>query len=152
MNKSFSQDLVIVSKKLNTLLFFVNKMEKKTYNYSTKENRNVGKYGLKQESMGISKVWVFHRKVWALLETSQRNLSTWESFDSRSQEHLEIREMIFQAPLQEDFRLIYNSKKTMTFADKTSNMYRLTKEKHNKLLRNAITSKYEKTNTKIKEG
>ena len=43
MNKSFCQDLVIVSKKLNTLLFFINKMEKKTYNYSTKENRNVGK-------------------------------------------------------------------------------------------------------------
>ena len=39
----------------------------------------------------------------------------------------------------------------MTFADKTSNMYQLTKEEHNKLLRNAITSKYKKTNTKIKD-
>ena len=39
----------------------------------------------------------------------------------------------------------------MTFADKTSNMYRLTKEEHNKLLRNAVTSKYKKTNTKIKD-
>ena len=29
-------------------------------------------------------------------------------------------------------------------------MYRLTKEEHNTLLRNAITSKYKKTNTKIK--
>ena len=30
-------------------------------------------------------------------------------------------------------------------------MYRLTKEEHNKLLRKAITSKYKKTNTKIKD-
>ena len=30
-------------------------------------------------------------------------------------------------------------------------MYRLTKEEHNKLLWNAITSKYKRTNTKIKE-
>ena len=57
----------------------------------------------------------------------------------------------FQTALQEDIRLIHNSKKTMTFADKTSNMYRLTKEEHNKLLRNAVTSKYKKTNTKIKD-
>ena len=39
----------------------------------------------------------------------------------------------------------------MTFADKTSSMYRLTKEEHNKLLRNAVTSKYEKTNAKIED-
>ena len=39
----------------------------------------------------------------------------------------------------------------MTFSDKTSNMHRLTKEEHNKLLRNAITSKYKKVNTKIKD-
>ena len=57
----------------------------------------------------------------------------------------------FQITLQEDIRLIHNTKKTMTFADKTSNMYQLTKEEHNKLLRNAITSKYKKTNTKIKD-
>ena len=39
----------------------------------------------------------------------------------------------------------------MTFADKTSNMYQLTKEEHNKLLRNVVTSKYKKTNTKTKD-
>ena len=32
----------------------------------------------------------------------------------------------FQTRLQEDIRSIHNSKKAMTFADKTSNMYRLT--------------------------
>ena len=51
---------------------------------------------------------------------------------------------------RKDMQLIHNSKKTLTFADKISNMYRFTKEEHNKLLRNAITSKYEKTNTKMK--
>ena len=39
----------------------------------------------------------------------------------------------------------------MIFGDKTSNMYRLTKGEHNKLLRNAFTSKYKKTNTKTKD-
>ena len=41
----------------------------------------------------------------------------------------------------------------MAFADKTSNinMYRLTKEEHNKLLRKAITSKYKKPDTNIKD-
>ena len=39
----------------------------------------------------------------------------------------------------------------MTFAYKTSNMYRLTKEEQKKLLRNAITSKYEKANSNIKD-
>ena len=39
----------------------------------------------------------------------------------------------------------------MTFADKTSHIYRLTKVEDKKLLRNAITSKYKKTNTKIKD-
>ena len=56
----------------------------------------------------------------------------------------------FQTALQEDIRLIHNSKKTITFADKTSNMCQLTKEEHDKLSQNAITSKYKKTNTKIK--
>ena len=39
----------------------------------------------------------------------------------------------------------------MTFADQTSNMYQLAKEEHNKLLQNAVTSKYKKTNTKIED-
>ena len=34
----------------------------------------------------------------------------------------------FQEKLKEDIKLIKDSHKTMTFADKTSNMYRLTKE------------------------
>ena len=44
----------------------------------------------------------------------------------------------------------YKTKKTMPFADESSNVYRLAKEEHNKLLRNAITSQYKSANTKIK--
>ena len=39
-----------------------------------------------------------------------------------------------------------DSHKTMTFADKTSNMYRLTKEQYDKLIRNFIISTYKKAN------
>ena len=39
----------------------------------------------------------------------------------------------------------------MTSVDKTSHMYRLTKEEHNKLLQNAIISKNKKTNKKMKD-
>ena len=39
----------------------------------------------------------------------------------------------------------------MTSVDKTSNMYRLTKEEHNKLLQNAIILKNKKTNKKMKD-
>ena len=56
----------------------------------------------------------------------------------------------FQTTLQEDIRLIHNSKKTMTFADKTSNMYRLTKEEHNKLLRSYFEIKKQQQKLKIK--
>ena len=40
----------------------------------------------------------------------------------------------FQTTLQEDAKLIQISKKIMSFADKTSNMYWFTKEEHNRLL------------------
>ena len=39
----------------------------------------------------------------------------------------------------------------LTPADKTSNMYRLTKEEYNKMRRNAITSTYKKANGNIKK-
>ena len=46
-----------------------------------------------------------------------------------------------------------DSHKTMTFADKTSNMYRLTKEQYDKLIMNFIISTYKKANReKFNEG
>ena len=40
----------------------------------------------------------------------------------------------FQMKLQEDLRKVRSSKKTLIFADKTSNMYRLEKEEYHRLL------------------
>ena len=52
----------------------------------------------------------------------------------------------FQMKLHEDLREVRSSKKTMTFADKTSNMYRLEKEEYHRLLQNAVTTTYKKSN------
>ena len=51
-----------------------------------------------------------------------------------------------QRTLKSDTKSIQQSSKTLTPADKTSNMYRLTKEEYNKMRRNAITSTYKKAN------
>ena len=48
--------------------------------------------------------------------------------------------------LREDLRKVRSSKKTMTFADKTSIMYRLEKEEYHHLLQNAVTTTYKKFN------
>ena len=52
----------------------------------------------------------------------------------------------FQMKLREDLMKVRSSKKTMTFADKTSNMYRLEKEEYHRLLQNAVTTTYKKSN------
>ena len=56
-----------------------------------------------------------------------------------------------QRTLKSDIKLIQQSSKTLTPADKTSNMYRISKEEYNKMRRNAITSTYKKANEKIKK-
>ena len=57
----------------------------------------------------------------------------------------------FQNRLKEDISSIRNSEKTLTTADKTSNMYKLSKQEYDHLKENAITSTYKKANEKIKE-
>ena len=57
----------------------------------------------------------------------------------------------FQNKMKEDARKIRNSEKTLTPADKTSNMYRLSKEEYNELRTNAVTATYKKASEKIKE-
>ena len=55
----------------------------------------------------------------------------------------------FQKVLCEDMKQVYTSKKTLTPADKTSNIYRLNKNDYLNLLRNAITKTYKKANKNI---
>ena len=54
-----------------------------------------------------------------------------------------------QKKLQHDIKMIRTSDKTLTFADKTNNMYRLSK--YNMLLNKSITSTYKKSNNNIKK-
>ena len=57
----------------------------------------------------------------------------------------------FQKKLQQDMKMIRTSDRTMTFADKTNNMHRLSKDQYNTLLNNSITSTYKKSNSNIKK-
>ena len=57
----------------------------------------------------------------------------------------------FQMKLHKDLRKVRSSKKTLTFADKASNMYQFEKEQYRHLLQNAITITY-KTSNKEKKG
>ena len=53
----------------------------------------------------------------------------------------------FQNKLRSDIREIKSSNSTLTPADKTSNMYRLPKERYKQILENAVTKSYKKTTT-----
>ena len=55
-----------------------------------------------------------------------------------------------QNQLKEDIKKINLQDKTLTFADKSSNIYRLTQEEYVKMRRNSRTSTYKKTNRNIK--
>ena len=46
----------------------------------------------------------------------------------------------FLTKLKNDIKIVKQSKKTLTFADKASNIYQLRKEEHERLLTNAFTS------------
>ena len=53
--------------------------------------------------------------------------------------------------LNEDIRKVHKSKKTLTFADKTSNIYWLDKEEYCRLLQNAVTRTYKEIQQRNKE-
>ena len=55
----------------------------------------------------------------------------------------------FQKEIQKDIQLIKSSDKTVTFTDKTTNLYRLTKAEYDHVINNAITSKYKKVSNNV---
>ena len=57
----------------------------------------------------------------------------------------------FQNQQQEDLTRMKASNKTMTFADKTTSIYRLTREEHEKILNDSITATYKKASNNIKK-
>ena len=67
--------------------------------------------------------------------------------DSNLQRHLRN----FQKKNKKDIQLIKSSDKTVTFADKTTNFYRLAKSEYDHMINNAIILKYKKSSNNIKE-
>ena len=53
----------------------------------------------------------------------------------------------FLKKIQKDIWSIKSSDKTIFFADKTTNLYRLTKAEYDHMINNAITSKYKKASS-----
>ena len=149
-------------------------MEKKKYRYSTKNIPIPTERSYKLQLMEKIEM-VIRRMRWKAIMHNTQN----EKDDEKERYGLktlkcpkQVREMIafeneliaivknvkfrkfqsdFQNNLQEDIKVLRNPTKTMTFADKTSNMYRLTKEEHDKLVTNAVTTTYKKVNKSIKE-
>ena len=58
----------------------------------------------------------------------------------------------FQKRLKSDMKAMQESGKTLTPADKTTNMYRLSPEIYSRFKHNAVTSTYKKASTKIKDN
>ena len=57
----------------------------------------------------------------------------------------------FQQQLVEDIRIIKNTKATLTFAGKTSNVYKVPKEQYEKLVNYAITTCYKKVSKRTQD-
>ena len=57
----------------------------------------------------------------------------------------------FKRKLNEDVKARKSSNKTLALADKTSNVYKLTKDQYNHLLGNAVTATYKKATKGIKD-
>ena len=57
----------------------------------------------------------------------------------------------FQKKLHQDKKKVRTSEKTMTFAGKTNNMYRLSKYQYDMLLNKSVTSTFKKSNNNIKK-
>ena len=57
----------------------------------------------------------------------------------------------FQKKIKKDIQLIKSSDKTVTFVDKTTNLYRLIKAEYDHMINNAITLKYKEASNNIKK-
>ena len=95
---------------------------------------------------------------WYVLKStnSRRHLKELITFENDLMElfrNIKIRKIrkTFQENLKQGNKLMKESNEGKTSTDKTSNMYRLTKEQYKQLLMNSITSTYKKANNNIKK-
>ena len=52
-------------------------------------------------------------------------------------------------PIKDDLNTIHNTDTTLTFADKTSKLYKLKEEQYQKMLNDSITTTYKKASDNI---
>ena len=84
---------------------------------------------------------------------SHKELSNFESDISHLISNIEFEDnkSEFQKKLKKDIKIINNSKKLFVKADKTSNIYTIDKPTYQKLLKDNITTHYEKANQKTEK-
>ena len=87
--------------------------------------------------------------------SSQRPVKELTSFENelislvKSIKFIKVRNH-FQDQLKQELKKMKASNKTMTFADKTTNIFRLTREEYEKILNDSITATYKKASNNIK--
>ena len=115
----------------------VKRMKWKAYHYmnNSKDNKSINTYGMKTLNCPpqIKEMAFFEKELFGTIETLK--------FETERSE--------FQKKLKTDIKNINTTKTTLTFADKSTNLYHVTKEKYNNLLNNAVTSTYKKANINI---
>ena len=96
------------------------------YNKDEEENEVPKNYGLKSLNCQpqIKEFSAFENKLFNLL-----NIIKFREVQSK-----------FQKKLKKDIQLINSESKTLTFADKTTSLYKLEKEQYKKWLKNLVTT------------
>ena len=124
---------------MSTLCYFINQMEKVNFGYSLKNIPTPNERPYKLQL--IEKVELFIKKLrWKAILFINNSKEITELCESDSVYGLKSNKCFPQRRLHEDFKKMSSSKKTLSFADKTSNMYRLDKEEASHLLQNVVTT------------
>ena len=92
--------------------------------------------------------------IWkTIFQDTKKESYNQQRYGLRSFENIKFQKLKnhLQNQLKENIKKINQSNKTLTFADRSSNMYRLTKEEFFKMRRTTITSTNKKTNSSIKK-
>ena len=155
------------------LPLFICKMEKVNFRYSIKNIPRPSERACLLQLMEKIEMFITRLRWITIYFNSKTNDNSSERYDLKTLKCLkQVKELVpfendlidmlkvikfrkvknqFLTKLKSDIKTIKQSKKTLTFADKTSNMYRLSKEEHEQLLTNAVTSTYKNANNSIKK-
>ena len=93
--------------------------------------------------------------IWkTIFQDTKKESYNQQRYGLRSLENIKFQKLKnhLQNQLKENIKKINQSDKTLTFADRSSNMYRLAKEEFFKMRRTTITLTNKKTNSSIKKS